>query len=315
MTSPRTTLPSGLHPSSPSVPVIVLGDFGRDAALRFCTELARHERSRVRALLPPDAPFFDEYRRTTLSLVGDLPFAKRPQLEAHRHDGQLLDEGVLIGFPGGPAPEQVADRLGVLLLEALAGPMARGATRAVVALPCNTLAPVSWALDCLFVDGASLRTMLDRAGAGDRADLRAIADAAASLALGFPTVPVATLSVARGEGATAVLPMGTLGIVETYQRARRRIRGAPAVLSLAAKDQRAVLDAIQACLGGTSEDRAAAARSLRSAVDRAEREHGGPVVAVEACTDLQLGVGLDSNATYARAIVEDIYGPDPNRGD
>lgn len=307
MTSPRATLPSGLYPSSPSVPVIVLGDFGRDAALRFCAELARHERTHVRALLPPDAPFFDEYRRITLSVVGDLPFAKRPQLEAHRRDGQLLDEGVLIGFPGGPAPEQVADRLGVLLLEALAGPMARGATRAVVALPCNTLAPVSWALDCLFVDGASLRKMLVRAGAGDRADLRAIADAAASLTLGFPTVPAAVLSAASRDGATAVLPMGTVNIVETYQRARRRIRGAPEVLSPATEDQRAVLDAIQACLGGTSEERNLAAQSLRAVVERAERERCGPVVAVEACTDLQLGVGLDSNAIYARAIVGDVY--------
>jgi len=271
-------------------------------------ELARREQDQVRLRFPDEAPFFDEYRRITLTVVGDLPFTKGPQLDALRASGEPVDEKVLVGFPGGPSPGEVADRLGILVLEALAGPLARGARRAVVALPCNTLAPVSWALERAFEDRGSLEEMLDRAGVAGRGDLLDIAAAASDLALSLPTVPSAVFAAAAERGASAVLPLGTVGIVQTYEDARERTPGAAPVAPLPSADQRAVLDAIQACLGGAPADLDRATGSLRAVVDRARREHGGGLTAVEACTDLRLGVGLDSNVAYARAVVSEIYG-------
>ena len=69
----------GLTGSSSTL-LVVLGDFGREAGLRFCHEFAKRERSRLLAELPEGDAFFDECRTATLALVGDLPFVKEPVL-------------------------------------------------------------------------------------------------------------------------------------------------------------------------------------------------------------------------------------------
>ena len=124
------------RPSRDPLPAVVLGDFGRDAALNFCALLSRFERELLQQLIA--GPFFDEYRRLTPTLVGDLPFTKAVALEGAAWP---LDSRVLVGFPGGLAQDEVTPRLAVLMLEALRGPVARGATEALVLLPCNTLSP------------------------------------------------------------------------------------------------------------------------------------------------------------------------------
>lgn len=53
----------GSAPAGETCLVVVLGDFGRDAALRFCSTLAQVERERLMGALAPGAKFFDEYRR------------------------------------------------------------------------------------------------------------------------------------------------------------------------------------------------------------------------------------------------------------
>jgi hypothetical protein len=286
---------------------VVLGDFGRDAALRFCQALSVRERVRIQAALPAGGQFLDEYRRATLSLVGDLPYVKEAQLDRYRREQRILDEQVLVGFPGGPHPGDVAPRLGVLLLEALAGPAARGATRAVVALPCNTLAPVSWALDHAFVDAPSVRRLLADAGAAGRADLDRAVAAVTAMDLRFPSVPTAALTEVGKEASAMALPLGTLDIAEIYGQARRRMACAPEVVAADAAGQRAVLTAIQACLGGDAGERARATDALRDAVARAQAGLGGRVVPIEACTDLTLGLGIDSTATYVDAVLAAVY--------
>ncbi|MDP7111625.1 MAG: hypothetical protein QGH45_06670 [Myxococcota bacterium] len=300
-------LPPDVHPARPPVPVVVLGEFGRDAALRFCRVLSFRERERIQAALPAGEPFLDEYRRATLTLVGDLPYVKEAQLDRYRREQRILDDQVLVGFPGGPQPGDVAPRLGVLLLEALAGPAARGATRAVVALPCNTLAPVSWALDCAFVDAPSVRRLLVDAGAAGRTDLDRAVAAVSAMDLRFPSVPTAVLTEVGKDTSAMALPLGTLDIVEIYGQARRRRASAPEVVAPDAAGQRAVLTAIQACLAGDDGERARATDALRGAVARAETGVGGRVVPIEACTDLRLGLGIDSTATYADAVLAAVY--------
>lgn len=302
-------LPPDLHPAAAAVPVIVLGDFGRDAGIRFCSEMARRERRRVRELLPAGAPFFDEYRRIALTLVGDLPFVKERVLEPFRRSERTLDDRVLVGFDGGPAPRVVAARLGILVLEALAGPVARGAEQAVIALPCNTLAPVSWALDCHFTDRGGVAALLDEVGGDARPRLERDAMAVADLLLEFPTVPTAALAAAGARGADVVLPLGTPGIAETYRRARRRMRGAPEVVDADDLTRGVVADAIHAAIGGDAAAIEAQRVALLKIVERARDRSTSTLEAIEACTDLDYGVGLDSTSAYAESIVDTVYGP------
>jgi hypothetical protein len=53
--------------------------------------------------------------------------------------------------------------------------------------------------------------------------------------------------------------------------------------------------------------RRAAEVALRAVVDRARLLHGD-ITTVEACTDLDYGVGLDSTLVYARGVVRAVYG-------
>jgi hypothetical protein len=271
-----------------TVHAVVLGDFGRDAGIRFCAALSRAERRHIVAALGPSSAFFDEYRRTTMTLVGDLPFVKEPFLGDR--GGRALDQRVLVGFPGGPSTADVAPRLGDLALEALAGPLRRGVRRAVVLLPCNTLAPVSWALEQRFEDPRQLAPFSTE-----------------PVQLTFPTVPGAVFDRVERQGALALLPLGTMGIARTYRREAGRRAGDVQVIELGGGDGEVVLEAIGAALQrGARRD--AAGRALAELVDRQRQRHGESLVAVEACTDLDYGLALDSNTVYAEEVVGQIYG-------
>lgn len=290
---------------------LVLGDFGRDAALRFCSRLAAAERARVRAELGPETLFFDEHRLMTLCLVGDLQYIKREALAAYRRDGRPLDNELLVGFPGGPRPAGVTARLGVLALEALQGPFRRGLRRALVLLPCNTLAPTAWSLEERLGAEAS-RTgleLLDEAGAAPWAGLAELLAAieAGTLELRFPTVPDAVLRLAALRGAAAVQPWGTEDIEAVYREAAAR-SGSPVRCATVSDGGRAVvLEAIKAAIDGSADRRAAALIGLEALAAAAEEDRA---LAVEACTDLDYARGLDSLGAYVELVVDLVYGVD-----
>ena len=271
-----------------TVHAVVLGDFGRDAGIRFCAALSRAERRHITASLPDGAAFYDEHRRLTLSLIADLPYVKARFLAPY--GDRPLDDRVLVGFPGGPATADVTPRLGTLALEALRGPVERGGRQAVVLLPCNTLAPVSWALEERFSAPEALAELADD-----------------PVSRAFPTVPGAVLNHVQREGGSSVLPLGTVGIADTYRRQARRLNADVEVLELDGEDQGVVLEAIGAALH-RGPRREAAASALTDLVDRQQQRAGDSLVAVEACTDLDYDLALDSNAVYAEEVVREVYG-------
>ena len=283
---------------------VVLGDFGRDAAIRFCASLARAERRHLGTRLPAGAPFFDEYRRMTLALVGDLPFVKQRVLR--RFGDGALDERVLVGFPGGPTPREVESRLSATAAEAAAGPVGRGVRRVQVLLPCNTLAPVSWAMEKRFSQVETLLDALRRSGLGDHAAAvaRTLVEQVQPT---FPSVLDAVLREAERRHCSVLLPLGTVGIAEVYRRAARRLGSAVRIAELDDDDRDTVLESIGAAIErGPRRD--AARQGLEQLVSDARARHGDGLLAVEACTDLDYGIGLDSNEVYASEAVRWVYG-------
>jgi len=283
---------------------VILGDFGRDASIRFCAALARAERRHLAGLLGEGRPFFDEYRRMTLALVGDLPFVKERVL------GGLgavpLDERVLVGFPGGPTPADVEERLSATAVEAASGPLGRGVRHVLVLLPCNTLAPVSWAMAERFTEVGALTDALGDSGLGGRAAAlaRTLVD---DVRPRFPTVPEAVVGEAVRRGSSALLPLGTEGIAGVYREAVRRLGHALQVVEPDRAGQDAVLEAIGAAIEGGAR-RQEACRGLERLVAGARDRHGEALLAVEACTDLNYGTALDSGEVYAEEAVRLAYG-------
>lgn len=290
------------------VPVVVVSDFGRDAALRFCLTLANEERESIASNLAKGASFFDEYRRIALHVVGDLRFIKAPWLAPYLADGRPFDDRVLVGFPGGPPMQDVVCRIGVLVIEALAGPARRGHDRAIVALPCNTLAPVAWALKHAFSSRELLVSLVEDAGYAP-AGLDTVAKRMTGGRVTFPTVPEAVLWQCGLDGAGTVLPLGTPGIVEAYERSAVERGAAVSVVSPEPDWQSDVLEAIQASIAGNPERRARSREALSAVWRSAKDRWGDDTAIIEACTDLDYGVGMDSGRTFARYVAHRVYGP------
>ena len=301
---------SDVSPWGPPVLAVVLSEFGRDAALRFCATLAELERRRIVEL--GGSPFFDEYRRMTLALVGDLPYVKAPTLARYRERRERLDERVLVGFPGGLPLEQVTPRLGLLALEAMRGPVARGVERVLVLLPCNTLAAASRRMAARFASEASLAALIEEALPDRPALARELRAGCGALLerveLSFPTVPSAVVRAVEQTGGDALMPLGTVGVVETYRAALRRCDSRLEPVPPDEAGQQAVLRAIQASISGDAARRSEARSALEQLVARARAEHGEGITVVEACTDLDYNVGLDSAAAYAASVVDRVYG-------
>ena len=291
------------------VPTVVVSDFGRDAALRFCTTLAKRELATITRRLPAGAPFFDEYRRIALRLVGELRFIKAPWISVYEDSGRSFDDGILVGFAGGLSTDDVVARIGSVVIEALAGPAARGHARAIVALPCNTLAPISWALRDAFCRWGDLEKLVAASGYVPPGLDRVAEGLVGPDKVLFPTVPEAVMLKVSGDGARVVLPLGTPGIVQVYGRAGRECGASATVVAPEPSWQSDVLEAIQASIANDATRRAKSESALRAVEKAARSRWGDTLVVVEACTDLDYGVGLDSGELYAHHVVQQVYGP------
>lgn len=71
-----------------------------------------------------------------------------------------------------------------------------------------------------------------------------------------------------------------------------------------------MLEAIKAAIGGSPDARDRARASLETLAKKSITLHGSrssEVLCVEACTDLDYGVGLDSNQTYVDMVIDEAY--------
>jgi hypothetical protein len=289
---------------------IIVSDFGRDAGIRFAQILAFEERRRIIEILGQGVPFFDEYRRITMVLTGDLPFVKeRALLDAG--DGPL-DETLLVGFKGGVTLDEVVPRLGMLALEAMLGPVIRGMYDIMVLLPCNTLAPASQALEEAFVSVEGVTLLLESGGLEIPSWFELLAKHWDLLSFRFPTVPEAVHKWAGDSGYNAILPLGTLGIDAKYATEGDRHLSKVLVQSPSLHQQQVVLQAIESAIDGTPSKRELSKVALLKVKTLLENDAKNHVCLIEACTDLDYGVGKDSNAIYAFHTVLQVYSDPEN---
>lgn len=292
-----------------SILAVVLGDFSRDAALRFCIILSDAERRRIQEQLTPDLPFFDEYRRITLSMIGDLSFAKGPHLAMYRNKNRALDDRILVGFPHGINQNEIIPRMGALVLHSMWGAVSRGIRRVLVLNPCNTLAPTSWALEERFAKADSILEMLSESGLeGGKNEEYLVQQIVDQVELSFPTVPEAVIRTVEEQGRNVFMPLGTIDIVETYSHALRRLGSTLHLVQPDLAGQKTVFDAIRASIARDPRKRKTARRKLKQLIQCTSIENGKELAVIEASTDLDYGVGIDSNTAYAESVVKEIYG-------
>jgi hypothetical protein len=295
-------------PSNSNDPIlaIVVGDFSREATLRFWTHVSALEYRHIRAKLPPKSAFYDEYRRITYCLLGDLPFIKQNGLLTRRTG--LLDDRILIGFPGGITLNDVLPRVGLLIFHALWGPAQRDIRNVWVMFPCNTLAPLCWELEKIFHSPEDILEMVAAAGCGIGDSERILADRIVErIQPVFPTIPEAVIEHVWAGKKSALIPLGTLDIGKTYTEALRRLRYPLRLIAPDPHQQTVVLQSIKTCICAEAGERETAKFALSQIVDQLIRDHGSGVAVIQACTDLTCDIGLDSNAIFAEFMINSIY--------
>jgi hypothetical protein len=304
----KSKKPDGYSWANPTL-AVVLGDFGRDATLRFCMTLSISERRRIQEQLTPGSPFYDEYRCITLSIVGDLPFVKGSHLAIYSSRNKLLDDRILVGFPNGINQDEIVPRMGVLALHSIWNAVSREVYRVQVLNPCNTLAPTSWALEERFATVDSILEMLNESGLdGGKREEYLVQQIVDQIELSFPTVPEAVIQTLEEQRRSALMPLGTIGIAETYRCALSRLGSTLHLVEPDPAEQKTVFDAIRASIAQDPRRREASRCKLEQLAQKAIEKHGKGLAVVEASTDLDYGVGIDSNTAYAETVVKAIYG-------
>ena len=288
---------------------VILSDFGRAAAINYTSRFSLLEQEAIQhELAQTGLPFFDEYRRTMFSLVGDVEFIKRTQINSAKRTG-AIGKDILIGLDGSTIPVDLAVRIEELLLSEVVLALNRGHRNIRVVIPCNTLSPLSVALHEALAEGADY--IIDRA--------RIVPSSAR-----FPeylrdskirvcTVVDSVLSVLSSSSSERdLLVLGTAGTVEIYAAEIQKAasHSGLSVVRLSEGHQDLVHQVLAASLEREPGSMGEMRRTLEREVIEPNLSKEKETLVVEACTDFRLGLGLSSLDIFAQLMVDEVYGAD-----
>ena len=279
---------------------IIVGDFGREAAARYVALLGSEERRVLGdALSARELPFFDEYRRLMFTLVADISYLKRGMISrAWTSHGRLTDD-VLVAVKSHEVPDDLKMALEQLLADEVNSALRRGYRQIRVVLPCNSLSDL--------VESAVAHLEVERLASGIE-DLEIQGDSSTSSpsVVGHGVIQSALQQLAAtGRAGSPLLVLGSSMAQEQYRRV-----GAPLgieVLPITMDQQALVDEAVIACIGGGKNALGQARRMLREQVIEPHCTSRPELLVVEACTDFDFGLGLDSVGLLAERMVAECY--------
>ena len=284
---------------------IVIIDFSREAALRFCVDFSNFERQWIKKQLPDSSLFYDEYRRVVLYSIGDLPFVKENRLSKYRQNSSLLDNKILVGFSDGIEISDIVDRIGTLIFKTVRNFIERNIHKVLIMNPCNTLSPVSWILEKTFTSPDSIKRMLRKTGEkldnNDSCIVQLIIDKMEFL---FPTVPEAVIRRVEKQSKKVLLPLGTNKIVDIYRQAITKLRSPIKLISPDEELTNIANRTINLSIDGDPDELKKAVLKLKKMTAEVCMDD---VAIISACTDFNYEVGLNSNTIYAKTIADLVY--------
>ncbi|MBJ7353914.1 MAG: hypothetical protein JHC98_03740 [Thermoleophilaceae bacterium] len=297
--------PNGLLDQLRDLPTlfdVVVGDFGREAATRYLAIMAEEERAFLtRLLATQDLPFLDEYRRIMFGHIGDVAYLKRVTVQrVWAEQGRLTDE-VLVAVKAHDIPSDMVARFACVIHDEAVLAMRRGHGRVRVALPCNALSETLG--DAVRVAGEARAFK----AAAESVDYEPISDDAVPELTAHGVVH-STIGQLERTGMLDGRPFVVLGAAMANEQYRRL--GGPRGMNiiLLTELQQAIVDeAVLACIDGSDANLATARQAIEGEIlTPLRRLHPGLVV-LEACTDFDFGLGLDSLRLMARQMVFECY--------
>lgn len=284
---------------------IVIGDFGREAAIEYVRLMAAIEKRLIASFLNPEGrEFFDEYRRIMFCVIGDVAFFKESAISRSAGDPGYLRDDILVGSEWSPMSEDFAGRVAVAVAQEAFAALGRGHRHLRVLLPCNGLYVLAKEVERLLRADAELTRLLERYQLSTL-DVPTLTAAE----IDFHTVPDAVVGHFMGRSQTAqrtnLLVLGTRGANAIYEQLSDPAR--VSVVPLQDGDYEVISKAVVASIGGDPDQIAHSREQLQRDLVEPCTARFPDLITVEACTDFRFGVGVSSLELFAEAMVKSHY--------
>lgn len=276
---------------------IVVSDFGRVAAIRLIALIEKSERRLIHSILRGmDMPFYDEYRRISFSLIGDVRFLKSEMIEQLISKRDRLTDEILVGVNGAPVPLSLIGEIVDLCAAEIEGAYLRGHREFRVCLPCNTLSRAVNEVVASLHSHRKLETMFSKSSSDGALRIRAVTVVNSN---------ATNLLEDNSRKKNNVIVLGTRLTNETYAEA---LEGSGISVLPLNDDHYAIIDeCVVASISGRSDLLEITRNKLCNDVVENVLDGQGDAIVIEACTDFDYGLGESSLENMANWLVRDAY--------
>ena len=289
---------------------IIISDFGRAAAVEYIRSVAELEQRTIqRYFLDKDAEFYDEYRRIMFAFIADIGYFKSRQINSAIPKGRF-DSDILIGFKGEATPDDIRDRIAVAVMEQVYLALNRGYKNIRIIIPCNTISPLAYHIYDLLSNPEEFKTIMVRHSGVSHSSpvFSLLADVKFSLC----TPPAMVIEEVRKAhaGKVSLLVFGTPLTVEIYQGliVKLGLENQLTVLPLESGEQELINQVIEAAIRGDTASSDSIKEEIIGRIILPRRNVADDLSVIEACTDIRLGLGINSLDVLVNRAVNDVYG-------
>jgi hypothetical protein len=291
---------------------IIVSDFGRAAAIEYIKAISELEQRTIqRHFLDKDVEFYDEYRRIMFTVIADLGYFKSRQIKAAIPEGKV-DSDILIGFKGKPIPDNVRDKITVAIIEQVYLALNRGYKNIRIVIPCNTISPLGHHIYDLLSNPEEFIAILTRhSGVSPSSPIFSLLSDAKFSLYTPPALVIDEIRKAHA-GKVSLLVFGTPVTVEIYKSliVKLGLEGQLMVLPLESAEQDLVERVIEASVSGDTALSDLIRKEMRDKIILPRQNAADDLIVIEACTDIRLGLGINSLDVLVTRAVNDVYGID-----
>jgi hypothetical protein len=291
---------------------IIVSDFGREAAIEYVRSVCELEQKIVQHhFLGEGSTFYDEYRRIMFTFIADLGYFKNRQIDSATAKGKI-DSDILIGFKGEEIPDDIRDRITITVLEQVYLALNRGYKNIRIIIPCNTISPLGHYIYDLVSNPQEFNTFITRhSGIRPSSQVQSLLT---ETRFGLCTPPALVIDEIQKThaGKVSILVFGTPVTVQIYKSHILKLGLADqlTVLPLEPGEQALVNQVIEAAISGDTALSDSIKEEINSRIILPRRNAAGDLSVIEACTDIRLGLGINSLDVLVARSVNDAYGID-----
>jgi hypothetical protein len=245
------------------------------------------------------------------TVIADLGYFKSRQINSAIPKGKV-DSDILIGFKGNPIPDDVRDKIVVTVIEQVYLALNRGYKNIRIIIPCNTISPLGHHIYDLLSNPEEFNTILTRHSGVSHSSpvFSLLVDAKFSLY----TPPALVIDEIRKAhaGKVSLLVFGTPVTVEIYKSliVKLGLEYQLTVLPLESAEQDLVNQVIEAAISADSALSDSIKKKIIDKIILPRQNVAGNLRVIEACTDIRLGLGINSLDVLITRSVTDVYGID-----